>query len=57
MALADAVIGLLLDPERRAAMSRRARQIAECLFDVRLMIDRTLAVYAAATARAGRAVR
>ena len=34
-----------------------ARQIAECLFDVRLMIDRTLAVYAAATARAGRAVR
>ena len=57
MALADAVIGLLLDPERRAAMSRRARQIAECLFDVRLMIDRTLAVYTAATARAGRAVR
>jgi len=51
MALGDAVIGLLLDAERRAVMSLRARQTAERLFDVRLMIERTLAVYAAATAR------
>ncbi len=51
MALGDAVIGLLLDAARRAVMSLRARQTAERLFDVRLMIERTLAVYAAATAR------
>ena len=57
MALGDAVIGLLLDAERRVAMGRRARRLAERLFDVRLMIERTLAVYAAATARAGRAGR
>ena len=57
MALGDAVIGLLLDPERRAALGARARQVAERHFDVRLMRDRTLAVYAEAAARAGRAVR
>ena len=50
-ALAEAVIGLLLDPERRRAMARRAREIAERLFDVRLQIDRTMAVYADAVAR------
>jgi len=50
-ALAEAVIGLLLDPERRRAMARRAREIAERLFDVRLQVDRTLAVYADAVAR------
>src|SRR5207253_2242466 len=37
MALGDAVIGLLLDPERRAALGARARQVAERRFDVRLM--------------------
>jgi glycosyltransferase involved in cell wall biosynthesis len=50
-ALAEAVIGLLLDSERRRAMARRAREIAERLFDVRLQIDRTMAVYADAVAR------
>ena len=50
-ALAEAVIGLLLDPERRRAMARRAREIAERLFDVKLQIDRTMAVYADAVAR------
>ncbi|MGH7347751.1 MAG: glycosyltransferase [Candidatus Rokuibacteriota bacterium] len=50
-ALAEAVIGLLLDPERRRAMARRAREMAERLFDVRLQIDRTMAVYADAVAR------
>jgi 1,2-diacylglycerol 3-alpha-glucosyltransferase len=50
-ALAEAVIGLLLDPERRRAMGRRARENAERLFDVRLQIDRTMAVYADAVAR------
>src|SRR5213078_2394228 len=49
-ALAEAAIGLLLDHERRAAMGARARAIAEREFDVRLQIDRTLAVYAAAVA-------
>ena len=50
-ALAEAVIGLLLDPERRRAMGRRARELAESLFDVKLQIDRTMAVYADAVAR------
>lgn len=50
-ALAEAVIGLLLDPERRRTMARRARELAERLFDVRLQIDRTMAVYADAVAR------
>jgi glycosyltransferase involved in cell wall biosynthesis len=57
MALGDAVIGLLLDPERRTALGLRARQVAEGRFDVRLMRERTLAVYAEAAARLGRAVR
>jgi glycosyltransferase involved in cell wall biosynthesis len=47
-ALAEAAIGLLLDHERRAAMGARARAVAEREFDVRLQMDRTLAVYAAA---------
>ena len=50
-ALAEAAIGLLLDPERRRGMARRAREIAERQFDVRLQIDRTLAVYLDAIAR------
>ena len=53
--LAEAAIGLLLDPERRARMAARARAVAEREFDVRLQIDRTLALYddAAARVRAG----
>jgi 1,2-diacylglycerol 3-alpha-glucosyltransferase len=50
-ALADAVIGLFLDAERRARMGSRARAVAEREFDVRLQIDRTLAVYEAALGR------
>lgn len=50
-ALAEAAIGLLLDGERRAALGARARRVAEREFDVRLQIDRTLDVYAAALAR------
>jgi glycosyltransferase involved in cell wall biosynthesis len=53
-ALAEAAIGLLIDPARRAAMAARARQLAEREFDVTLQIDRTLEVYAGALARCGR---
>lgn len=49
--LAEAVIGLLVDPARRGAMAARARQLAEREFDVALQIDRTLDVYAEALAR------
>jgi 1,2-diacylglycerol 3-alpha-glucosyltransferase len=49
-ALAEAALGLLLDDARRAGMGTRARAVAEREFDVRLQIDRTLAVYAAAGA-------
>lgn len=51
--LADAATVLLVDTERRAAMGRRARAVAEEEFDVRLQIDRTLDVYAAAAHRPG----
>lgn len=51
-ALADAAIGLLLDGARRAAMSARAREVAARDFDAHLQIERTLAVYAEARARA-----
>jgi glycosyltransferase involved in cell wall biosynthesis len=54
-ALAEAAVGLLLDPVRRAAMAGRAREVAAREFDVRLQIDRTLAVYAEAAARGRRA--
>ena len=53
-ALAEAAIGLLLDVERRAAMSVRARQVAVEQFDVTQQITRTLDVYAEALARAAR---
>jgi glycosyltransferase involved in cell wall biosynthesis len=56
-ALAEAAIGLLIDPARRATMALRARELAEREFDVTLQIDRTLDVYAAALARRGRASR
>jgi 1,2-diacylglycerol 3-alpha-glucosyltransferase len=49
--LAEAAIGLLLDDARRARMAARARAVAEQEFDVRLQIDRTLAVYEEAGAR------
>ena len=53
-ALAEAAIGLLLDGDRRAAMAARGRDVAERAFDVRLQIDRTLEVYAAAAERVRR---
>ena len=56
-ALAEAAIGLLIDPARRAAMAVRARQLAEREFDVRLQIDRTLDVYAGALTGRGRSPR
>ena len=52
-ALAEATLGLLLDDERRVAMGARARALAEREFDVRLQLDRTLAVYAEARAARG----
>lgn len=56
-ALAEAAIGLLLDPERRRAMGQRARELAERDFDVTRQVDATLAVYVQALARAGRGGR
>jgi glycosyltransferase involved in cell wall biosynthesis len=53
-ALADAVIGLLLDGPRRLAMGARARQIAEAEFGVEMQLDRTLALYRDALQRCGR---
>jgi 1,2-diacylglycerol 3-alpha-glucosyltransferase len=53
-ALAEAAIGLLVDGERRQAMGRRARQVAERQFGVELQIDRTLAIYEEARARVAR---
>jgi 1,2-diacylglycerol 3-alpha-glucosyltransferase len=50
-ALAEAAIGLLLDPDRRAAMGGRARQVAEQSFDVTQQISRTLDVYESLGAR------
>lgn len=52
-AIAEAAIGLLLDPERRARMGAQARVVAEREFDVHLQLDRTLAVYAEAGAGVG----
>jgi glycosyltransferase involved in cell wall biosynthesis len=51
-ALADAVIDLLLDDGRRLRMARAARIVAAREFDVRLQIERTLAVYGETQARA-----
>ena len=55
--LAEALIGLLVDGERRTGMALRARAVAEREFDMRLQIDRTLAVYAEALARVRQRVR
>lgn len=56
-ALADGVIGLLLDHGRRRAMGSRAREVAVRDFDVGLQIDRTLAVYDEARERLARRAR
>ena len=49
--LAEAAIGLLVDDARRIGMAERARAVAEREFDVRFQVERTLALYAEATAR------
>lgn len=56
-ALAEATIDLLLDPDRRRALGRWAREVAEREFDVRLQIDRTLEVYEEARERLARGAR
>jgi 1,2-diacylglycerol 3-alpha-glucosyltransferase len=56
-ALAEAAIDLLLDPDRRRALGRRAREMAEREFDVRLQIERTLEVYREARERLARSAR
>jgi glycosyltransferase involved in cell wall biosynthesis len=53
-ALAEAATGVLVDLERRRAMGARARQLAEARFGVDRQIDRTLQVYATATAARAR---
>jgi glycosyltransferase involved in cell wall biosynthesis len=53
-ALAEAVIGLLLDAPRRQAMGLAARALAEREFDVQRQVGRTLEVYAATIDRLGR---
>ena len=50
--IADAAIGLLLDPERRAAMSLAARRLAETRFSARRQIEAMVAHYDALPARA-----
>ena len=45
-ALADALRGLLTDPDRRSALGRAARAHAEQRFDARLSVDRIEALYA-----------
>ncbi len=55
--LAEAAVGLLLDGARRRGMAERARLVAERDFDVRLQIERTLAVYADARERIRGTVR
>lgn len=45
-ALADAVVGLLEDPDRRAAMGRRARRRAEQRFDLQALAARTAELFA-----------
>ena len=57
-ALAEAATGVLLDLARRRAMAACARQLAEARFGLDRQIDRTLDVYAIATAaRAARLAR
>ena len=53
-ALADAIARLASEPGTRACMSRAARRKAEAEFDERRVVDTTLAVYAALTARRAR---
>ena len=52
--LADAAIGLLLDPARRTAMGRAARRVAERAFSATGQVDLMIAHYAALVARGRR---
>jgi glycosyltransferase involved in cell wall biosynthesis len=56
-ALAEAVIGLLLDTPRRHSMGLAARALAEREFDVDRQVSRTLDVYTAAIERRRRDAR
>ena len=49
--IADAAIGLLLDPERRAAMSQAARRLAETRFSARRQIEAMVGHYDGLLAR------
>jgi glycosyltransferase involved in cell wall biosynthesis len=49
--LADAAIGLLLDPERRASMGEKARALAEREFAARRQVGRVAALYEALLVR------
>jgi glycosyltransferase involved in cell wall biosynthesis len=51
--MADAVIGLLLDADRRAAMGQAARRLAEARFSARTQIEAMVAHYEALIARRG----
>jgi glycosyltransferase involved in cell wall biosynthesis len=51
--MADAAIGLLLDAERRAAMGRAARRLAEARFSAGRQIEAMVAHYDALLARRG----
>ncbi|NTU85552.1 MAG: glycosyltransferase family 4 protein [Chloroflexales bacterium] len=53
-ALASATLALLADRERMARFGAAARRRAEAHFDVRVVTDQMLAVYAAAAGRPGR---
>lgn len=44
-ALADAVAGLLRDPERRARLGRAARERVTLHFSDRALVEQTLAIY------------
>jgi glycosyltransferase involved in cell wall biosynthesis len=52
--MADAAIGLLLDPERRAAMGQAARRLAEARFSAQRQIEAMAAHYEALIAGRGR---
>jgi glycosyltransferase involved in cell wall biosynthesis len=52
-ALADAVIGLMRDPDRRRAMAEAGRRRAAALFDIRAHVSKMQALYEEMVARNG----
>ena len=51
--MADAAIGLLLDPERRHAMGHAARRLAEARFSATRQVEAMVGHYEALLARRG----